>query len=372
MNRICHLSSVHDRYDTRILHKECASLRKRNMEVNLVVADSLPDEVYNGINIISVGASSGKLNRFINAAKRVFQKGKELDADVYHFHDPELIPYGLKLKALGKKVIYDIHEDLPRAILSKDYIPFLLRKPLSSILEIYENKSAKKFDHLFTATPHIEKRFKPINKHTMAINNYPLLSELDTAITSWDMREDEVCYIGSITRIRGLEQVLQAIGLLKGIRFNLAGSFAPASFREDLEETDGWDYTKFFGRVDRDEVKRILKRSKVGVVTFLPYGNHTHSQPNKLFEYMAQGIPIVASNFEMWRAIIEDFQCGICIDPSDPNAIAEAIRTILKDSDSSEKMGVNGRNAVINQFNWGTEENKLFSVYESLGVVFEN
>jgi glycosyltransferase involved in cell wall biosynthesis len=302
----------------------------------------------------------------------VFQKGKELDADVYHFHDPELIPYGLKLKALGKKVIYDIHEDLPRAILSKEYIPSLLRRPLSYLVEKYENRAVRKLDYLITATPHIEKRFKPLNQNTQAINNYPLLSELDTEITPWGSREDQVCYIGSITRIRGLEQVLQAIGLLNGTKFNLAGSFAPASFQKDLEETDGWEFTDFFGRVDRDEVKRILKRSKVGLVTFLPYGNHTHSQPNKLFEYMAQGIPIVASNFEMWKAIIEDFQCGICIDPYDPKSIAEAVRTILKDSDSSEKMGINGRNAVINQFNWGTEENKLFSVYESLGVIFEN
>jgi glycosyltransferase involved in cell wall biosynthesis len=115
-------------------------------------------------------------------------------------------------------------------------------------------------------------------------------------------------------------------------------------------------------------VKRILKKSKVGVVTFLPFGNHTNSQPNKLFEYMAQGIPIVASNFEMWKAIIEDFHCGICIDPYNPEEIAEAIQTILQNSKASEMMGINGRNAVLGQFNWDTEEKKLYSVYEFLQI----
>ena len=366
MTRVCHLSSVHYRYDTRILHKECASLLKTKIEVTLVVSDSLPDEVYNGIKIISVGSVSSKLKRFTKTAKRVYRKALELDADVYHFHDPELIPFGLKLKALGKKVIYDIHEDLPRAIQGKEYIPFLLRKPLSTLLELYENRSARKFDCLITATPHIEKRFKPINPNTIAINNYPLLSELDTEIISWEKRENEVCYIGSITKIRGLERVMRAIGILKGVQFNLAGSFAPKSFRNELEQTGGWDYTKFFGRVGRDEVKSILRRSKVGLVTFLPYGNHTHSQPNKLFEYMAQGIPIVGSNFEMWKAIIEEYQCGICIDPYSPNEIASAIEQILENSADSEKMGINGRNAVLSHFNWNTEEGKLFTVYEDL------
>ena len=366
MKSICHLSSVHNRYDTRILHKECTSLLKNQVEVNLIVSDSLPDEVYNGVNIISVGAASGKLDRLINAANRVYQKAIELNADVYHFHDPELIPYGLKLKAKGKKVIYDIHEDLPRAILSKDYIPSFLSKPLSFMLEKYENKAAKKFDYLVTATPHIEKRFKRINPNTKAINNYPLLSEMDTEATSWEKRQNEICYIGSITRIRGLEQVLQAIGILNGVKFNLAGSFAPASFQKDLEQTAGWKYTEFYGQVDRKELKVILNKSKAGVVTFLPYGNHTNSQPNKLFEYMAQGIPIVASNFDLWKTIIEDFRCGICVNPDNPQEIAKAISTILQDSVNSEKMGINGRNAVLNHFNWDTEEKKLLTVYETL------
>tara|TARA_R110002020_G_scaffold336426_4_gene551801 strand:+ start:68213 stop:69316 length:1104 start_codon:yes stop_codon:yes gene_type:complete len=366
MKKVCHLSSVHHRHDTRILLKECTSLFKNGYEVHLVVADGKGFEDYNGIQIHDVGKSQGRLGRFFNTTKAVYKKGLELDAHIYHFHDAELIPKGIKLKKKGKKVIYDSHEDLPRQLMSKHYIHYFLRKPISVLIEWYEDFASRKFDFIITATPHIQKRFSKLNKSSLDINNYPLLSELNTEMTDWDKKKNEVCYIGSITQIRGLEEVIDAMGHLDGIKLNLAGSFAPPTFKDNLEGRNGWEKTNFLGQINRDEVKRVLRESQVGIVTFLPYGNHTHSQPNKLFEYMAQGIPLVASNFELWKTIIDKVNCGICIDPNEPKAIADAIQILLNDKPQAKQMGENGRNAVLNTFNWESEEKKLIKLYAEL------
>ena len=364
--KVCHLTTVHHRYDTRILLKECTSLYKNDFEVHLVVADGKGFEDYNGIMIHDVGKAKSRLNRFLKITKAVYEKGLNLNADIYHFHDAELMPSGIKLKKKGKKVIYDAHEDLPRALMSKHYINYFLRKPVSVILEWYEDYAAKKFDFIITATPHIQKRFAKLNMASLDVNNYPLLSELNTDATDWGSKKNEVCYIGTITQIRGLEEVIDAMEHLIGIRLNLAGSFSPKSFKENLKSRKGWEQTNFLGQINRDEVKKVLRESQVGIVTFLPFGNHTHSQPNKLFEYMAQGIPLVASNFDLWKAIIEKVDCGICIDPSNPKAIAEAIQVLLSDKIKATQMGENGRKAVLSTFNWESEEKKLIMLYNEL------
>ena len=110
MVTITHLTSAHPRYDTRIFFKECISLAK-NYKVNLIVADGLGDEEKNTVYIYDVGKVEGRLNRIFKTTKKVLQRAIELDSDVYHLHDPELIPIGLKLKKMGKKVIFDAHED---------------------------------------------------------------------------------------------------------------------------------------------------------------------------------------------------------------------------------------------------------------------
>ena len=136
IHKVTHLSTVHSRYDTRIFIRMCSSLATHGHNVSLVVADNLGDEIKNGVSIIDVGAkSSGRFFRMTTSVKKVFEKAKELDSDIYHFHDPELIPTGLKLKNLGKKVIFDIHENTDLQILEKDWIPLIFRKLTSYILE---------------------------------------------------------------------------------------------------------------------------------------------------------------------------------------------------------------------------------------------
>ena len=363
--QIIHLTSVHPRYDTRIFIKMCKSLVLNGYNISLVVADGKRDEVKDGVSIFDVGATTGgRLSRMTKTCSRVFQKAKELDGDVYHLHDPELIPTGLKLKKLGKKVIFDVHEDVPKQILSKSYLNKISKIILSKIFKWYERWSLPKFDYLIAATPFICDKLLKINSNTVDINNFPLLNELK--ISSWTHKENTVAYIGGISEIRGIKEVILALSFTQNVRLNLAGSFSEKIFEEKIQKYENWSKVNKLGLLNRQQVNEVLAKSHAGIVTFLPAPNHINAQPNKMFEYMVAGIPVIASNFSLWREIIEGNECGFCVDPINPKAIGDAIQYLIDNPQKAEQMGKNGRKAVEQKYNWPAEEKKLLTLYKDL------
>ncbi len=360
--KICHLTTVHPVYDTRIFYKESISLAKKGYRVHLI-APATNEEVKEGVNIIPLGVVKSRLRRLLFIGKQALKKALELDAVVYHFHDPELIKIGLKLKRRGKKVIFDIHEDVSGQILTKNYIPRILRKPVSSLYSIYERRMINKMDALICATPFIENKYSKSNNVVVNINNYPILNELAATI-DWDKRENAVAYIGGITEIRGVCQIVESLEYCDAGLY-LAGTFDCEKTKQKIMSLKGWRKVKYLGQVDREEVKTILSKVKAGIVTFLPAPNHIASQPNKLFEYMSAGIPVIASNFPMWKDIVEKRNAGICVDPKNPKEIGSAINKIIYQR-NAELMGKNGRKAIEEEFNWERESEKLFQLYERI------
>lgn len=366
MIRIAHLTSAHPRYDTRIFLKMCRSLASAGHQIALVVADGLGDEEKDGVRILDVGKPRGRLDRMVGASRRVLKRGVELDADIYHLHDPELLPAGLALKRRGKRVIFDAHEDLPRQILSKPYLHPAVRRPVSVIAGAFERFACRRLDAVVAATPAIRDKFERLGIAAVDINNFPMLGELDAEIP-WGLKEREVCYVGGINAIRGIREVIAAMGLCRsGARLNLAGGFPERRVKAEVKKLPGWAGVNELGFLSREEVRRILGRSVAGIVTFLPLPNHVDAQPNKMFEYMSAGLPLIASDFPLWREIVEGNDCGICVDPLDPAAIAAAIDRLVDNPALARNMGENGRRAVHERYNWAIEEKKLLSLYETL------
>ncbi len=363
---IAHLTSVHPRYDTRIFIKQCRSLVDHGYDVSLVVADGKEDEHKDEVNIFDVGQLSGRLNRMFKITQRVFRKAVELNADIYHLHDPELIPIGLKLKRLGKKVVFDAHEDLPRQLLNKPYLGPMSARLLSTIISMFEHYSCRRFDGIIAATPFIRDKFLKINSNTVDINNFPLIDELASSVP-WAEKCTDVCYVGGIGTIRGIRELVHACEYLQSpARLNLVGSFYEPIVEAEVKSYKGWMHVNELGFKDRAGVRDVLGRSVAGMVTFHPLPNHIDAQPNKMFEYMSAGIPVIASNFPLWRGIIEGNDCGFCVDPLNPKAIAGAIDYLVMNPDEARRMGENGQQAVLDKYNWTIEEKKLCAFYAGL------
>ncbi|WP_341301630.1 glycosyltransferase family 4 protein [Lysinibacillus sp. FSL H8-0500] len=359
--KICHLTSVHQVDDTRIFIKECSSLAEFGHEVYLVAPNTVNTRK-NNVTIIGIQRENkGRINRIIDTTKKVYEQALLIDADIYHFHDPELIPVGIKLSKKGKKVIYDVHEDVPRDILSKDWIPKIFRKFISFIFEQYEKRVARKFNAIVTATPFINERFKKINTNTYNINNYPLLDELVSVGNLVSTEKEYIGYVGGLSSIRGINEIVEAA---QDILCKVA--FVGPLDEQLKQKVANSKNVEYFGVLNREEVRDFLAKCSAGLVTFLPEPNHINAQPNKMFEYMSAGIPVISSNFPLWKNIIESNNCGICVDPTNPDEIAEAINWIYNNPDEANNMGKNGRSAVEQKYNWKVEEKKLINLYQKL------
>lgn len=361
--KVAHLTSVHSRRDTRIFLKQCRTLAVHGYAVTLVVADGEGDEVRDGVTIADVGQGAGRLNRIFGTTRRVFHRAVALDADIYQLHDPELIPLGLKLKRMGKKVIFDSHEDLPMQMLGKPYLGRVSRQVLSTASALFENYACARLDGVIAATPGIRDKFLRVNRRTVDINNYPLPAEFDAA-APWAGKASEVCYLGGISAIRGALEMVRACALLRSnARLALAGAFSDAALQAELAALPGWPRVTAHGQLDRAGVRRVAARAMAGLVILHPVAGYMDSQPIKLFEYMAAGIPVIASHFPGFRQIVEGSGCGVCVDPLDPGAIAAAIDAMVLYPERARAMGENGRKAVLERYNWAAQAIKLTDFY---------
>lgn len=366
MRRVVHASTGHHRNEIRVHLKQCNSLAAAGFEVFFVVADGQGNEKIGDVTIVDSGRSTSRLDRMFRATRRVYRKALALNADLYHLHDPELLPTGWKLKRRGKRVVFDSHEDVPKQILGKHYLHPLMRRLLSWGFARYERFVCSRLDGIVGATPSIRDKFASINPRSIDINNFPMVGELDAHVP-WQNKANEVCYVGTIAQVRGVKELVRAMELTRsGVRLNMVGAYAEQEVEAEVRTYAGWARVNDLGVQDRRGVAEVLGRSVAGLVNLHPLANYLDALPIKMFEYMSAGIPVIASDFELWRQIVQGSDCGLCIDPMDPSAIASAIDYLAGHPDEARKMGENGRNAVLSRYNWALEEAKLVGFYDQL------
>jgi len=365
--RVCFLTSVHQAFDVRIFHKEARSLAKAGFDVTLI-AQHTKNERVDGVNIVGVSRPINRLDRIIRTCFRLFKLALKQKADIYHFHDPELILGGVLLKLSGKKLIYDVHEDLPEQIMSKYYIHHWQKKPMAVLAGLIEKTISNMFDCIITATDSIKEKFK---RHTnvTSIGNFPIidLGKRYHGTIDREKKSASIIYVGGLTKVRGIGQVIYALDYLPDtVELVLLGEFSPKTYEDEVRRLKGFEKVRYLGLVDFKEVNTYLSSADIGIVCFMPEKNHINSRPTKLFEYMEAGLPVVASDFALWRDIIDTSNCGICVDPTNPEEISEAIKYLLENPEKARQMGQNGRRAVLESFNWGNESRKLLGVYRAL------
>lgn len=367
--KVCHLTSVHPVSDVRIFHKECKTLSLNHYEV-VLIAPSGHDSMVDNIKIKAVKTYKTRWERITKTTWELLLASLRVDAHVYHFHDPELIPVGILLKLIGKKVIYDVHEDYPHSIKGNDreWMPNLFRVPVASLVAIAERFGAKFFSGIVAATPTIAANF-PLSK-TVIVQNFPIT---EVFILKNDLpyksRPHYLVYTGAISPLRGCRELIETMAILNpkiNAKLKLAGRFDPGEKELEMRNMPGWEKVDFLGWQPNEKVAELMGQCRVGLVTLHPTESYLKSYPLKLFEYMCAGIPVVASDFPLWREIIEGADCGLLVDPLDPVKIAEAIKWLLENPDEAEAMGRRGKQAVEEKYNWDIEKKKLLTFYESL------
>lgn len=373
MTKICHITSVHTRYDTRIFHKECSSLARAGYDVTLLVAEKPGShsvcEKKNGVAIVPVAFNpKNRVERIKKASSVMGKAAAEVSADIYHFHDPELLPLALKIKCAGKKVIFDSHEDVAAQIMEKSWIPAALRPIIAGSYYLYARRALKEMDYLIGVTPSLVEKLKRINKKTEMITNYPIIDNKQLRDVAPRIKAKSFAFAGGICENWTHETILDAL-LKTDATYTLMGS-GDDEYISRLKRHPAWSKVKFYGRVPHEKVADIMSCCLAGLAMLnysLNSGGRLGTLGNtKLFEYMAIGLPLICTDFILWGRIIEKWQCGICVPPCDADALAKAMQYLLDNPDIAKQMGENGRRAVLEEFNWGIEEKKLLGLYEKV------
>ncbi|QCR34438.1 hypothetical protein C1N55_07285 [Lysinibacillus sp. SGAir0095] len=305
----------------------------------------------------------------LNSNKKIFEKALEVNADIYHFHDPELLPLGNKLKKLGKSVIFDSHENYTIQINGKDYIPAILRKIISKLYFYYETYSIRKYDAvIFPCTYNSQDPFENRAVRTVFIDNFPMLEELYHIFDESTHKEkDAICYVGTLTEDRGITNIMEAAHKAE-VKLVLGGIFTSESYEQEVNNRSEFSCVDYRGYLNRKEVLEIYRKCQIGLSTLLNVGQYNKGDhfPTKVYEYMAMGLPVILTDSKHVREVLKTYEIGIPVNPDDPKEISEAILYLLKNPELAKKMGKDGRLAIKEKFNWGIEEQKLISLYESL------
>ncbi len=369
--KVCHLTTAHEPFDDRIYHKQCKSLLKEGYDV-AVIAQNDKDQMVNGIKVIALKKVKNRIHRMLGLTVQTLFKSLHQKADIYHFHDPELLPIGIILKLFsGNKIIYDVHEDYSKQILYKSHFPKIIRSSISLLIRMTEYLSSKLFDGIITATDDILRKFS-YHKRAVSIKNYPILSYF-TGIINKDNREHckskvfNLVYVGNISKERGIIEMIRALEYInQPIKLSLYGNYDSNSYESELCNLKGYEKVEFLGWIQHEKITELLSGYDSGIVCLHPIPNYITALPIKLFEYMAAGLPVVASNFPLLREIVEENKCGVCVDPLNPEEIAGAIEYFMDYPEERKKMGEIGRKTVLEKYNWEKENKKLSQLYREI------
>ena len=368
MTESIHLTSTHRPFDTRVFQKECRTLAAAGYDVTLIVPHS-KDEIRDGVKIRAVPLPKDGRERLKKTTRDVYKAAlKENPEAIFHFHDSELIPFMLMLKLRGRRVIYDAHEDTPLQMMYQTWIPALMRKPAALFMNTLETIGSMIFDRIIAAEPVIARHFS--TRKTIVLHNYPMLGEFEQwASKPYAERPPHIGFAGGISEVRGVFEAVEAMRLLPdelGAEFQLAGTFYPSSLKEQVERSKGWKRVRFRGWLDRQTVLDMLAGVRIGLITRHAIPRHLEAFPTKLFEYMASGLPVVVSDLPRIRPFVEESECGVLIDPRNPEQIAAALVELLSDLKKAEAMGRRGRRAIEEKYNWERESKKLLQLYAGL------
>ncbi|CAN5474941.1 glycosyltransferase family 4 protein [soil metagenome] len=363
VSRIVMLANAgHKPLDTRIFHKEAKSLSKAGYEVVLIIPHD-KDFTEDGIQIISIPLPKKGWEQLVKCPWKIFQKARRQPRhSVFHLHDSELLLVGIALKFLGRKVIYDAHEDTPLQISYQHWIPWLIKTPYTWFYRILEKMAGWWFNAVIVAEPVIAKYFPQQKVHL--IRNFPIAASFARERAAQHM--NSLVYVGLLSKARGVVEMMEGHRIASEkveVEFVVGGKFAPSSLEKELLSKYNVNYRSW---LPYDDMIAALYTSSVGIIVPHPIQRYKTNYPVKLFEYMAAGLPVIASKEGESADFVREADAGILVDPLSPSEIAGAIMSLVNDPIEASDMGKRGRQLIFEKYNWEKESEKLIELYRSL------
>ena len=359
--KICHVTNMHKPFDGRIFRKQCVSLSKI-YDVSLIQANC-DDQVVDNIKVYGVQMPVSRFKR-MTTVKPVLKKALEIDAAIYHIHDPELLSIIPVLKRRGKRVIFDSHENFPGVIMIKEYLPRFMLRIVSHLYESYEKRKLKYCDAIISVTPDIVNRLSKVGPKAFMVTNYPIYKEFVDE-RKWGK---SVCFAGGLTKEWMHHTIIESLPATD-VRYRIAGGSAYKHYEESLKAMPGWSQVDYVGKIRPDEVYGFMQESSAGMALYTYEDANVNFKEGtlgnqKIFEYMMAGLPIITSHLRLWERIVTENDCGLSVEPDDPSSVAEAISFIVSNPEEAKRMGDNAHQAVKEKYNWSTQEETLFQAYE--------
>ncbi len=377
MAKIVHITTVHPALDIRIFQKQCRSLAKTGHDVTIIAPrDTQRIERIEGVTIHALPKPRNRRQRMLRTTRLALRAALAMDADLYHLHDPELLPIARRLRRRGHKkirpVVFDMHENLPKDLLTKTWLPAPLRRPASHAASLAQRVLLPRLAVVLAEESYAADY--PWLGDPTVVRNMPLVDELLSISDSQsESPTPTLGYMGSISPERGSTITLQALGILRaqGLRcgLELIGPLANHSHAVELceqAERLGLDRVNITGWLPAQEAWRQIAGCRVGLALLQNRPNFVRSFPTKMFEYMAMGLPVLVSDFPLYRQVVESTGCGLCVDPGSPRAIAAALGRLLENPQEAQAMGRRGRRAVVGRYRWDEEAKKLLALYDRL------
>lgn len=373
MTQVVHMSSVHYPFDARIFHKELRSLSENGYDTTLI-AHHEESVVRDGIEVRSLGAVESRIERW-SGLPRLFVAAWQEDADIYHFHDPELIPVGVLLAlTTDAAVVYDVHEDYSDAIQVREWIPDAIRPPLSRLFPWVQAWITRLLDLVVTADDSVAAQLRAqTSTPVISLRNLPRIDDIEAEEGNIERSHKHVlAYVGGLDRERGLLEMLNVTARLRrsghDVGLWLLGPFQDNKLEEEtrtfMAREEIADHVRLFGYVDYSDIFGYLAQADVGLL-LADEARFERNVPTKFFEYLYSGLPVVSTEIPSLAEFRSSEYC-ITVPEGDIEHTTKTLSELLDDPDRIKKMGEAGQRKIETEYNWELEQKKLLLAYESL------
>jgi glycosyltransferase involved in cell wall biosynthesis len=370
---ICHITTVHPAKDARIFYRMSRALAERGYIVTLIAPEYSEDGLVRMSTWNAQIGRSGRTKRFVLALRAALAE----HADIYHFHDPELIPLGLALKVLrpSAAVVYDVHEDYPAMMRVKYWIPGPLRPLIAQAAHLANTAAGVCLDGIVVADPHVQQDFQRVALHkSIVYYNFPTLSLFTPAPAEPSSAQVDLVYIGGMSDRSGIFVLLDALALLakQGLTPSVRlagytdGDAGLAAIQQGICTRGISAQVELRGRIPHTQVPAWIRSGRIGLVTLQPIAKFLKNIPTKMFEYWACSLPIIASDLPPIRPFLTNGKNGLLFAPTSAEDLARVIVWLMRHPCEGKAMGQYGQEQVFKDWNNDRQIDGLIGLYEQI------